>query len=280
MPHLVKRRICARCAHVSVSLTWWSALWGVAWSLLALFVANAASAATFDYGAAIDSAGRQRMLTQRIVKAYCQVGMQVTVEDSRAQLASAVRRFDSQLAALSKNVPNPAARAALARMSGLWTPFRRIATGPVSREGARRLVERDEALLHTAHELVLALQDAAGTPQAKLVNMSGRQRMLSQRMAKLYMLRAYGLDTPTIRDEIDIASNEFAGALATLRDAPENTPSIGKELEAVALHWEWFSAAILLQGAESYTLVVAGASESILNSMDLITGLYAELARR
>lgn len=249
-------------------------------ALFALLMTGAGSAATYDYGAAIDTAGRQRMLTQRIVKAYCQVGMQVTPEDSRAQLASAVRRFDSQLATLSKNAPNPAARAALARMSALWTPLRRIATGPVSREGARRLVERDEALLRAAHELVLVLQDAAGTPQAKLVNISGRQRMLSQRMAKLYMLRAYGVDTPAVRDEIDSASNEFAGALSALRAAPENTPQISNELEAVALQWEWFAAAIMLQGAESHALVVAGASESILNSMDLITSLYAEMARR
>lgn len=261
-------------------MAWRSALLGAALSLVAVLVASAASAAPFDYAAAIDSAGRQRMLTQRIVKAYCQVGMQITPQDSRAQLANAVRRFDGQRIALSRSAPNTAARGALARMSALWTPFRRIATGPVSREGARRLVARDEELLRAAHELVLVLQDSAGTPQAKLVNMSGRQRMLSQRLAKLYMLRAYGVESPALGDEIDIASNEFAGALATLRAAPENTPSIEQELEAVALQWEWFAAAIMLEGAESYALVVASASESILNSMDLITGMYVELAKR
>jgi hypothetical protein len=252
----------------------------VAAALLALCMAAAAAAAPLELGAAIDVAGRQRMLSQRIVKAYCQVGMQVSAQDSRAQLASAVRRFDQQLGALSKQVPNAAASGALRRLSSLWVPFRRIATGPVDKAGARRLVERDEALLRAANELVISLQDAAGTAQAKLVNMSGRQRMLSQRMAKLYMLRAWGLDTPALRDEIDSASNEFAGALATLRAAMENTPEIANELDAVSLQWEWFTAAIGLQGAESYTLVVAAASEAILNSMERITGLYAELTPR
>jgi len=262
------------------STTWRSALPRAALWLVALSVVGAAAAAPLDYGAAIDSAGRQRILTQRIVKAYCQVGMGVTPEVSRAQLADAVRRFDSQLAALSRNVPNNDARRALGRISTLWKPFRRIATGAVNRDGARGLIERNEELLHATHDLVLVLQHAAGTPQAKLVNMAGRQRMLSQRLAKFYMLRAYGVDTPAMREEIDNAGNEFAAALATLRAAPENTPSIDRELEVVALQWEWFSGAIMLQGAQSHALVVADASESILNSMDLITGMYAELARR
>jgi len=261
-------------------MTWRSALQRAALWPLALVVVGAASAAQFDYGTAIDAAGRQRMLTQRIVKAYCQVGMGVTPEVSRAQLADAIARFDSQQAALSRHAPNNESRRALAHVASLWKPFRRIATGPVSRDGARGLVERNEDLLRATNELVLDLEHAAGTPQAKLVNMAGRQRMLSQRLAKFYMLRAFGVDTPAIREEIDNAGLEFAGALATLRAAPENTPSIDRELEAVALQWEWFSGAIMLQGAQSHALVVADASESILNSMDLITGMYAELARR
>lgn len=247
---------------------------------LTIFVTSPAAASSIDYGAAIDTAGRQRMLTQRIVKAYCQVGLQVTPDVSRAQLAEAIKRFDQQLGELTKQAPNAAAHRSLVRVKTLWTPFRRIASGPISRDGARVLFERDDELLLAAHELVLVLQDAAGTPQARLVNISGRQRMLSQRLAKFYMLRAWGIDSSTIREQFDTASHEFAGALATLRSAPENTPAIERELQAVSLQWDWFSSAISLQGAQSFVLVVADASESILNSMDLVTGMYAELARR
>ena len=61
-------------------------LCSAALALVAGALSGTAAVAAPDYGAAIDMAGRQRMLTQRIVKAYCQVGMRVTPEVSRAQL--------------------------------------------------------------------------------------------------------------------------------------------------------------------------------------------------
>ena len=60
----------------------------------------------------------------------------------------------------------------------------------------------------------------------------------------------------------------------------ESTPEIANELDAASLQWEWLTAAIVLQGAESCALVVAAASESILGSMERITGLYAALTPR
>jgi hypothetical protein len=247
--------------------------------LVAVSLANAA-AAVIDYGQLIDMAGRQRMLTQRVIKAYCQVGMQVTPDVSRAQLGAAVARFDSQLAELSKRTTNIEARRALALVAKRWQPYKRVATGPVSRQGANRLLELNDELLLAAHDVVIHLQEAAGTEEARLVNIAGRQRMLSQRLAGLYMLRAFGVNSPAARDALNTAGNEFAGALAALRAASENTPAINAELDAVQLQWEWFRAALSLQGAQSHLLIVADASESILNSMELITGLYAELARR
>jgi len=251
------------------------------WLLLcAVLLSGGVAAATIDEVQMIDSAGRQRMLTQRIVKAYCQVGLQVTPGVSHAQLVDAIDRFESQLAKLAANVSNAQTRAAVTDVSKLWRGFRQAAGGRVSRDGARVLATRSEALLQASQALVQLLERDAGTAEAKLINTAGRQRMLSQRIAKLYMLRAWGIEAPSIRVDIDAAAEQFSSALATLRAAPENTDAIRRELEAVAMQWEWFRSAIELQGAESYTLVVADASESILNSMDLITAKYAGLARR
>ena len=246
----------------------------------ALLLAGSACAAQADLAALIDAAGRQRMLTQRIVKAYCQVGLQVTPEVSRAQLTGAIKRFDRQLVRLSADAPNADARGAAKRVAQQWRGMRQVAAGPVNRDAAQVLAARGEGVLQASQALVVLLENAAGTAQARLINLAGRQRMLSQRLAKLYMLRAWDIDSASVQADIEASGKEFAAALASLRAARENTPAIRAELEAVALQWEWFRSAVELQGAESYALVVADASESILNSMELITAKYAQLARR
>ena len=62
-----------------------------------------------------------------------------------------------------------------------------------------------------------------------MINLCGRQRMLSQRLAKLYMLRAYGADTASIRDDLDSASLPGLPAAQTLGVGRLNTAEISRE---------------------------------------------------
>ncbi len=220
------------------------------------------------------------MLTQRIVLNYVQIGLGVFPEVSRDQLTKNVALFSGQLADLKATAPSTAIVEALNSVERQWQEFRATATREVSRAGAKRLLFWNDDLLFASNKVVQLLQDLSGESFSRLVNISGRQRMLSQRMAKFYMLREWGFDTITTRDEMERARNEFAGGLAALLMAPETTEEIRKELDSVAIQWAWFENALTLTDEDSFRLIVAESSQVILQSMEHVTILYEQRASR
>jgi nitrate/nitrite-specific signal transduction histidine kinase len=244
-------------------------------ALLGLLVlATETAAAQADLPSAVNMAGRQRMLSQRIAKAYCQIALGVMVQESRRLLQDSVALFDAQLVELAPHVSGSDARSATADLARLWGPYRIRATGPVSREGCAELTAASDPLLAAANRLTTVIEARANTTQAHLVNVSGRQRMVTQRLAKLYMLRATGYDSPQLRSDMESATALFSVSLAELQQAPENTPLIREQLDNIALQWEWFRSALEEDGEESYRALVAEASESILRDLEQVVSLY------
>ena len=102
--------------------------------------------------------------------------------------------------------------------------------------------------------------------------------MLSQRVAKAYVLIALGLDTEAMRNEMGSAAELFAAGLDVLGRRPDNTPEIQRELEELSLQWEWLWNAIAMDGAVSYRLIVAEAAEALLQIAERLTKLYERTA--
>ena len=68
--------------------------------LTLVFNGSGIAASALPMGDAIDKAGRQRMLTQRIVKSYCQMGQDVRYRVADKHLKGAIVLFEEQLAQL------------------------------------------------------------------------------------------------------------------------------------------------------------------------------------
>lgn len=228
----------------------------------------------------VNLAGQQRMLSQRIVKSYSQVGLNVYADRSKFQLEEAVRRFEANLVRLSSEAGTPETRAALEALVEAWQPMHRLALSEVNTDSARKLDLQAEAVLQAADRLTLELQDAIGAAQGRWVNMAGRQRMLSQRLVKAYMLRQYGVDSANLRQQLESSGNEFSGALTALRERSENTPELRSAIDALGVQWEWMRISLAGDGAVSYRLILAEGSDSVLDLADQVTTLLDSSGRQ
>lgn len=227
--------------------------------------------------AAIELAGQQRMLSQRLVKAWCQIGLNVQPDISRAQLGDAVRQFDNNLITLERAAASAEAKTALAGLRAAWTPLRSAALGTVRQADAAQLDSRAEDVLMAAERLARVLQQQAATPVSRWINLAGRQRMLSQRLVKIYMLQQWGIDSAALRDERERVQNEFVGAMTAMQQRADN-PALREELANLALQWEWLNTVLATEGAESFRLIMADGGEAVLQLADSVARLYQQSA--
>ncbi len=140
---------------------------------------------------AVNKAGRQRMLAQRAAKAYFAIGMGISVPKAQEILSLSMTQFDRHLVELKAFSPTPDIKAIYAEMEPVWSDYKTALIGaPPKRETAQALIDIDGKLLTLANKGTSALEQLVGKPIGKLVNVAGRQRALSQRVAKLYLAMA------------------------------------------------------------------------------------------
>ncbi len=250
--------------------------------LVGLASAGTAFAEVLTLHSAINKAGRQRMLSQRMAKAYCQAGLGVEVERSRRILDESVALFDRQLSELKAFAPTPEIKDTYDRLGQTWIIYKQLLTGSEPNpENAKKIAIASEDVLKLAQQGTVQLERHSGTAAGKLINVAGRQRMLSQRIAKASLFRAWGITSPQMAQELDSAAREFAAAQELLTVAPQNTPAIRSELQLAGAQWLFFEEALKqTRGSRAEQLRnLATTSERILQVMDDVTGMYEGLAR-
>ena len=214
---------------------------------------------------AINRAGQQRMISQRLVKLYALACSGTDSSGSALLMKASMQRVEDNLAALEAALSPATYGDLVAAARAGWQALRE---GLEARPDASQLATLDaaaQAVLTQADALVRALEASGEAPQVHVVNVAGRQRMLSQRTAKQALLGDASLTT-TVR--------EFEQGLATLRQAPLCTPQIRAMLAQSDGAWQALLAAVPAAQEPAGRMKLAAASEELLEVFDRLTGAY------
>jgi hypothetical protein len=243
----------------------------------------ATAQAQMALSAAINVSGSFRALSQRMAKAYCQQHLGVMPAAAMDVLTKARKQVQAGLGELSKGSAAGTWPAELTRqleeVQKQYAALNTLLAVAPSKASTAAVGEQADRMMAAAQASTDALEKLARAPSAKLVNLAGRQRMLSQRMAKHYFMLAAGLDSKAASTQMAADAAEFKKALQSLASAPVSTPAIRNELELGQSQWMFFEPALQRNADAQSLTAVATTSERLLEVTDRLTSLYDSALR-
>ena len=218
------------------------------------------------------------MLAERIAKLYLQSGQNVLPARSRRSLPGTIREFDSGLRDLSAAAPTTEIRENYLLLRRLWDEYAAIAGKPPAVDGAKKLSERSEELAWVAAKGARLYQGHWRDARIELVMAAGEMRWRSQQIAKLHLLRGWGIRSEAIAADVAIADAAYRKAAQLLRAAPETTPEIAAELQIAENQYPFLGQAAerlaSRKSAAQELEFIAKTSDNLLEVLDRVARLY------
>lgn len=247
---------------------------GSLFTLLSLVFAGTAQAEITSPEEALYKASNMRMLTQRMLKNYTLIGQGIRARKAQQELGDNIAAFESQLAELQTYVKDDPSRNNLRSVVSIWEQVKPTLKAAPAKAKVEVIRDKNEALLQSTIQTVNSIKEQSQPVNGFLIDLTGRQAMLSQRIAGTYALMAWGYEQE-YRQSYQQSYNDFVTTLEMIEGVDPTNVDISKSDTALKKIKRQFKRVKPANGDTFVPGLVDRSSEKLLKTINVAIDLYA-----
>ncbi len=181
---------------------------------------------------------------------------------------------------LKKAVTDSQAQAGLSELDTKIEAIKTLSETQFSVRNATKMLTLGDEVMFASQKVVDRLTSIAQQKTSRLVSVSGRQRMLSQRISKLYIAYHSGFQDSTVVDEMIKAVDLFDASSKELSASESNSEKISRELTRAKNLWKTVRPYFVDIQTGGYEVTAFVTTDAIMRHMNNVTRLYVRLSSK
>jgi hypothetical protein len=217
------------------------------------------------------------MLVMKMAKSYMAIGAGVKDAEAKQELDEASTLFNENNNDLTVFIKFKETNDALAAAAVLWAKFRADVNSTPSLDMAPSIMAQANNLVNACSVVVDKYLANAAIKVAVLPNVCGKQRLYAQKIGMLYLAKFWGVESPTLKRDLNETLVNYESGLTSLLQYAENIEEINTILKLQQSEWNFTKKSFDADAEQMAPVLVYSSANLMTRNFDTATALYSKL---